>query len=215
MRVSNAARWSIAALVVVVALIVAIWPRDDATPDRQANTRPAAPTAQADDVADPALAGQLQPCPPPTPGAAAPTTGPLTGITLTCLNDGAPTDLAAALAGKPALINLWAYWCAPCATELPYLQQFSARAGDAVTVLTVHSDPSQAKAVARLADLSVRLPGLQDGAGRLRAAVSAPPVLPVSVLIRADGSVADVVAKPFDSVDEIAAEVQRALGVAA
>ncbi|KAA0024467.1 TlpA family protein disulfide reductase [Antrihabitans cavernicola] len=211
MRISNTARWSLAALVVVIALIVAIWPRGHDQPDRGADVRADTPSAQVEPV-DPALAAQLAPCPQPAAGAR-PANGPLAGLSLTCLHDGVPIDLGSALAGKPALINLWAYWCAPCAQELPILADFAARTGGAVNVLTVHSDPSEAKALARLADLSVRLPGFQDGDSRLRTAVSAPPVLPVSVLIRADGSVAEVVAHPFASVDEIAAEVQRTLGV--
>ena len=112
-------------------------------------------------------------------------------------------------------VNLWAYWCAPCAEELPYLQDYAARAGGAVTVLTVHSDPDEARALARLTDLAVHLPGVEDAQAKVRAVAGAPNVLPVSVLLRADGSIADVVVRPFRSVDDIADTVQRSLGVAA
>jgi len=95
------------------------------------------------------------------------------------------------------------------------MQQFSDRAGDAVTVLTVHTDPNEASALSRLVDYSVTLPGVQDADGRVRAAVGAPPVLPVSVLIRPDGTVAKVLPQPFRSVDEIADAVEQNLGVAA
>ncbi|MBO0856315.1 MAG: TlpA family protein disulfide reductase, partial [Nocardia sp.] len=154
-------------------------------------------------------AAALDGCPPSTAGAS----GPLVGITVDCLADGRSVDLAGALAGRPALLNLWAYWCQPCAHELPALQQFAARAGAAVTVLTVHSDPDEAKALARLSDLGIHLPGVQDGDARVRAAAAAPAVLPVSVLVRADGSIAKVVVRPFDSVDDIAATLARELGV--
>ncbi|NLE80229.1 MAG: TlpA family protein disulfide reductase, partial [Rhodococcus sp.] len=119
-----------------------------------------------------------------------------------------------ALAGKPAIVNLWAYWCAPCAEELPYLQQFSERAADAVTVLTVHTDPNEAAALSRLTDYGVTLPGVQDARTQVRSAVGAPAVLPVSVLVRADGTVAQILPQPFASVDEIAALVETHLGVA-
>ncbi|WP_062954292.1 TlpA family protein disulfide reductase, partial [Nocardia farcinica] len=139
--------------------------------------------------------------------------GPLAGLTPTCLADGAPVDLAAALAGKPALLNLWAYWCGPCAEELPHLREYASRVGDRVTVLTVHSDPEEAKALSRLTGLDVHLPGVLDPDARVRAAVGAPAVLPISVLVRPDGSVAEVVVRTFTGVDDIAATVQRALGV--
>ncbi|MFC9550952.1 TlpA family protein disulfide reductase [Rhodococcus sp. NPDC056960] len=218
---SSAARWSLAALVVVVALVVAIWPRgDDAgTPSYEdrfgsGSSTPTSVNTDPDALAALRAQAKLAPCP-----AAAPTTEPagavLSGITLECVGDGTPVDLAAALGGRPALLNLWAYWCGPCAEELPYMQQFSDRAGDAVTVLTVHTDPNESSALSRLVDYSVTLPGVQDGDGRVRAAVGAPPVLPVSVLIRPDGTVAKVLPQPFHSVDEIAAAVEQNLGVAA
>ncbi|MFF0489480.1 TlpA family protein disulfide reductase [Nocardia sp. NPDC004068] len=202
-------RWTLAALIAVVALAVAIWPRSarETAPAATASERPAATAA----AADRAAAG-LAACPRPAPGAVA--AGPLAGITLDCLADGAPVDLAAALAGRPALLNLWTYWCPPCAEELPALQRYAARPG-AVPVLTVHSDPDEAKALARLTDLGVRLPGVQDAAARVRVAAKAPAVQPVSVLVRPDGSIAKVVVRPFRDADDIAATVAAELGVPA
>ncbi|WP_416382404.1 TlpA family protein disulfide reductase [Nocardia transvalensis] len=164
-----------------------------------AQAAPSAPAAQASLSSPAPLAGQ----------------GALAGLTLGCLADGRPVDLGAALAGRPALLNLWSYWCEPCAHELPALQEFAARAGAAITVLTVHSDPDEAKALARLTDLQVHLPGVEDGAAQVRNAVRAPAVQPVSVLIRADGSVAKLVVRPFRDVDDIAATVAAELGVTA
>ncbi|WP_068273432.1 TlpA family protein disulfide reductase [Aldersonia kunmingensis] len=216
---SNTGRWTLAALVAVVALMVALWPRDggDESADqttgmstgRMGSTEAVGP---APDAAARARAA-LEPCPPAQ--APAPASSELSGITLGCLADGLPVDLALSLAGKPALLNLWAYWCAPCAEELPYLQDYAAQVGDAVTVLTVHSDPDEAKALARLADLGIHLPGVEDAAAQVRVKANAPNVLPLSVLVRADGSIAEVVARPFRSVDEIADTVEQALGVAA
>ncbi|MFD8250713.1 TlpA family protein disulfide reductase [Nocardia sp. NPDC059691] len=202
----HAWRWALAGLIVVVALAVAVWPRGDDRSEEQ----PQAPVASgvSDDLR---AATHLSDC----PSGAAPGNGPLAGITLGCLADGEPVDLAAALAGKPALLNLWAYWCAPCARELPYLQQYAQRAGNAITVLTVHSDPDEAKALSRLRGLDVRLPGVLDADARVRTVVGAPSVLPISVLVRADGSIADVEVRAFDGVDDIANTVAGKLGVAA
>ncbi|MEV6322043.1 TlpA disulfide reductase family protein [Nocardia sp. NPDC051787] len=203
----HAWRWALAGLIAVVALAVAVWPRGD-----DAET----PTPQATRITS-GVSGELRAAAGPADCPATATTGngPLAGITLACLADGRPVDLAAVLAGKPALLNLWAYWCAPCAQELPYLQQYAQRAGNAITVLTVHSDPDEAKALARLTGLNVKLPGVLDADARVRTAVGAPAVLPVSVLVRADGSVAEVVVRAFEGVDDIANTVAGELGVAA
>ncbi|MEU0876016.1 TlpA disulfide reductase family protein [Nocardia brasiliensis] len=204
-------RWALAGLIAVLALTVALWPRGNRDAD------PATDTARSPGSAGVAeqqrVAAGLAPCPRPAPGAQS--AGPLAGLTLNCLADGSPVELAAALAGKPALLNLWAYWCGPCAQELPYLQQFARRAGNAITVLTVHSDPDEAKAIARLTGLDVKLPGVLDADTRVRTVVGAPAVLPVSVLVRADGSVARVEVRAFTGVDDIANTVARELGVAA
>nr|WP_309230404.1 TlpA disulfide reductase family protein [Nocardia sp. SYP-A9097] len=150
-----------------------------------------------------------------TPSGAAVGDSPLRGLTLECLADGRSMDLTAALAGKPALLNLWAYWCGPCAEELPLLQQFSDRASESITVLTVHSDPATAKGLSRLTGLGIHLPGVADPDTKVRNAVGAPAVLPISVLLRADGTVAKLVVRPFKSVDDISDTVAAELGVRA
>ncbi|MET7773919.1 TlpA disulfide reductase family protein [Nocardia sp. NPDC005366] len=211
-----AARLGLAGLIIVVALAVALWPRDSNDSAHEQRVRPTSQaTGQLRDEAG------LAPCPRPAAdtvdaGArAAITAGALAAITATCLADGQPLDLAVALAGRPALLNLWAYWCGPCAQELPYLQQYAQRAGNAITVLTVHSDPDEAKALSRLTGLGVTLPGVLDPSAAVRTAVGAPSVLPISVLLRADGSVAEVVVRSFTGVDDITDTVAARLGVRA
>lgn len=218
----TALRWSLVALILVVGMIYAIWPRSEDTAAapppagpgqglRVQEERRAADTAEA--LAPLRARADLASCPTPSPDA--PSEGPLAGLNLDCIGDGAPVDLAAALAGRPALLNIWAYWCGPCAEELPHLQQYAERAEGEVTVLTVHSDANESNGLARLADYGITLPGVQDGAGSVAAAVGAPSVLPVSVLIDADGSVAAVLPQPFRSVDEIADAVRVNLDVEA
>lgn len=221
-------RWGLAILIVVIASTTALWPRgaaDDDTRDygwMAYSPLSGAPSARASPATR--AAANLAPCPatarpvergPLSVEKSPPAVdkSPLRGITLSCLADGKPVELAAALAGRPAVLNLWAYWCGPCADELPHLRDFAARAARAVTVLTVHSDPDELRSLARLTDLDVRLPGVQDDAARVRAAVGAPSVLPVSVLVRADGTIAKVIVRPFTGVDDIAATVAQNLGV--
>ncbi|WP_415973659.1 TlpA family protein disulfide reductase [Rhodococcus sp. 077-4] len=201
-------------------MVYALWPRND-VPGVQPQEGPGlgqrAPSTGERRAADTpeALAplrreAALAACPTPSGVSAA---GPLTGITLECIGDGSNVDLGQVLAGRPALLNIWAYWCGPCAEELPYLQQYAQRAGEKIAVLTVHNDANEANGLTRLTDYGVTLPGVQDGSGRVVAAVGAPNVLPVSVLISADGTVAKVLPQPFRSVDDIADAVRVNLGV--
>ena len=218
---SSALRWNVVGVAVVLALAVALWPRGTGAPSAVA--APVRPSAQAvapststpvpaADLVAPRAAADLRPCPVPAAGATA-GTGPLAGLSLECLGDGTTVDLGAALAGKPAVLDLWAYYCQPCAAELPAMQTFAASAGDALTVLTVHSSPASPYGLEKLADYGVRLPTVQDPASRVAALVGAPQVLPVTLLLRADGSVAKVLAVPYTDPAAIAADVATYLGV--
>ncbi|MDN5759600.1 MAG: TlpA family protein disulfide reductase [Tomitella sp.] len=214
---------SIGVLIVLIAIMVALWPRGDdtgSTPAADGNAAPQGPAAEAVSSADRAAAA-LDSCPAPSgparqdgqDSAPAGAAAPMNAITLDCLADGAPVDLGRALAGKPAVINLWAYWCAPCRDELPALEEFADRAGDQLTVLTAHSDSHADKALALLEDLGVHLPGVEDPDSKIATAVGAPQVLPVTILLRPDGTVAQVVTMPFANADQIADVVAEKLGV--
>jgi thiol-disulfide isomerase/thioredoxin len=122
-------------------------------------------------------------------------------------------DVARAVAGRTVVLNLWAYWCGPCADELPAMAEYQKRMGSAVTVLTVHQDENETAALIRLAELGVHLPTLQDGRRLVAAALKVPNVMPATVVLRADGSVAEVLPRSFSSADEIAAAVNPRMGV--
>ena len=126
---------------------------------------------------------------------------------------GYDVDVAKAVAGRAVVLNLWAYWCGPCADELPALAEYQRRVGSKVTVLTVHQDENETAGLLRLADLGVKLPMLQDGRRLIAAALRVPNVMPATVLLRPDGSVAQVLPRPFTSADEIASAVNAQLGV--
>ena len=92
------------------------------------------------------------------------------------------------------------------------MAEYQRRTGPAVTVLTVHQDENEEAALLRLAELGVRLPTLQDGRRLIAAALRVPNVMPATVVLRADGSVADVLPRSFASADEIAAAVDPKIG---
>jgi thiol-disulfide isomerase/thioredoxin len=200
-------RWTVAVLTVVAALLVALL-----VELRHSSHSSTAPTAgagrehrDADTAA--ALAGPrrraaLAPC--PRPGAQP---GPLSlrGVTAECAADGSVVEVGPALAGRRVVLNLWAYWCAPCAAELPAMAEYQRRVGPNVMVVTVHQDENETAALLRLAELGVRLPTLQDGSRRVAAALGVPNVMPATVVLGPDGSVAQTLPRAFANADEIAA----------
>ena len=211
---TTSTRWTLLVLAVMAALTTAlVFSLDDTPPGtggapstQTARTHREADTPEA--LAGPRQRADLPPCP-----AAADNPGPkeLRGIVVECAADGANVDVARALAGRPVVLNLWAYWCGPCAEELPAMADYQRRVGSDVSVVTVHQDENETAALLRLAELGVQLPTLQDGQRRIAAALGVPNVMPATVVLRADGSVAGILPQAFTSADEIAAAVKNAL----
>jgi thiol-disulfide isomerase/thioredoxin len=202
---TRSARWTVAVLIAVAALVVALVLalRDASQHSAAPATAPARDHRDADTAA--ALAGprqraDLTPCPRPNgqSGSAA-----LRSVTVECAADGSVVDVGPALAGHRVVLNLWAYWCAPCAAELPAMAEYQRRVGPDVMVVTVHQDENETAALLRLADLGVRLPTLQDGGRRVAAALRVPNVMPATVVLDSDGSVAKTLPRAFATVDEI------------
>ena len=192
------------ALLAAVA-VFALWPRDRDASTPTPGTMEQVQVSDADLAAARAAAGPI-PCPGPTGAAPA---GPLAGITASCLGAPGSVDVGAALAGRPALANVWASWCVPCREELPALAEYAARPG-AVPVLTVDVRDDPRAALSLLGELGVRLPSVMDADGALRAALDVPPALPASYVVRADGTVSRVDPPiPFRTADDVAAAVER------
>ncbi|OBK31063.1 hypothetical protein A5634_14555 [Mycobacterium asiaticum] len=213
MKLSGTTRWTIAVLVVVAALVVALVAELREEPAPSATTQAPVQREHRDLDTPEALAGprqraDLAPCPSDSSrsgsgdGIAA-----LRGVVVECAADGTAVDVAKALAGRRVVINLWAYWCAPCAAELPAMAEYQRRVGSDVTVVTVHQDENETAALLRLAELGVRLPTLQDGRRRVAAALRVANVMPATVVLRPDGSVAQTLPRAFGSAEEIAAAV--------
>jgi len=96
-------------------------------------------------------------------------------------------------AGKPIVINFWATWCAPCKAETPMLVDLAAKyAPQGLTLIGISTD-DEAPAVRAFAEqFKVTYPML---VGLNRKDVldefGYTSLLPLSVFIRADGSLAD------------------------
>jgi thiol-disulfide isomerase/thioredoxin len=186
----NGARWSIAAVILMIAGVVAIWPRSEPAPAPPREATQAAP-----DLAEARAKAALPACPEGAEGPA-----DLRGITAQCLADGSTLDVATALDG-PVLVNMWATWCPPCKAELPVLDAYAKEPG-AIPVVTLGVQSRPGDALELLAALDVRLPSLLDEDGKAMRKLH-PVGLPASYLVE-DGTITFIEnPRVFESVDEV------------
>ena len=110
-------------------------------------------------------------------------------ITLQAL-DGDTATVPDPSAGRPALVNVWASWCAPCVEEMPELQRYHAGQGaDGVQVIGIAlDDPAAVQAFLQRIPVDYRLlldtPGPADAGVRLGNPAG---VLPYTALLDAEG----------------------------
>lgn len=212
-------RWSagsLAVAVLVAAVLVACSPQDG---DTAAGTRvgstptTAATLAGAPGPASAAAvkAAGLAACPDAQSSPAEVADG-LPDLTLPCLGAGPEVRLAS-LRGTPLVLNVWASWCEPCRDELPVLAQVAEQAGSKVRFLgadTTDFDPDGALAMLHAA--GVRYPSVVDYSGLTRPALRwvGPPM---TVFVRADGSIAYRAPTPMESADQLRGLIAEHLGV--
>jgi thiol-disulfide isomerase/thioredoxin len=146
----------------------------------------------------------VEPCRPETSSSRLPRT------TLPCLGGGKSVDLHG-LKG-PLVINLFAQWCGPCRSELPYYQQLHRKAKGTLRVLGVDYLDTQPRAALELVEQTgVTYPLLADPAGDLRVPFRVR-FLPGIVFVDADGHVS-VLYRDFRSYAELRHLVQQQLHV--
>jgi thiol-disulfide isomerase/thioredoxin len=129
----------------------------------------------------------------PAPGAPAAAGHALPDLSLPCLGatEGAAAVPLRRLTGRPMVVNLWASWCGPCRAELPALARLSRVAGGRLRVVGVASLDVPANSASFAADNRLPFPSLQDRDGNLERALRRNG-LPVTVLVRTDGTIAYV-----------------------
>jgi thiol-disulfide isomerase/thioredoxin len=108
----------------------------------------------------------------------------LPDLELPCFTGGQPVRLAD-LRG-PAVINLWASWCAPCREELPAMQRLADRTAGRLRVLGVDTGDARDDAASFGAAQNIDMPTLYDRDKALGTALGTP-TLPVTVYLDADG----------------------------
>jgi thiol-disulfide isomerase/thioredoxin len=132
---------------------------------------------------------------------------------VSCAATGKPATFGSVLdPSAPTLVNVWAFWCQECQTELPVLQQYASSQG-AVRVITLMVQSPEANGLQTLADLHVHLPTVIDASGAASKALKLPFGLPVSYLVTPDGTASVLNSlRTFSTVDEVRAAVTQAQG---
>ncbi len=181
-------------------------------PDPTSTTPSSAPTVAS--TADlPALKQRtgIGDCPVSDPDVAVRPDG-LPEVTLPCLGGGRETRLAG-LRGRPMMINVWAQWCGPCRQEAPFLREVAAGDDSDLQIIGIDfRDPYPDLALEYAEAAGWTFPQLQDADQGLAALqITAPPV---TLFVRADGSIAARHAGAFTSSDQIRGLLADHLGVA-
>ncbi len=158
--------------------------------------------------ADLVAAAKLAPCPESTRLAASPA---LPDLTLACLGGGPAVNLAR-LTGVPTVVNVWGSWCTPCRKELPALASVSKKAGAKVRFLGVDYEDDPDSALDFLAVAGAHYPSVRDDDGALRSGIRIVG-LPLTLFVRADGSVAYEWRAPITSEEQLRGLIREHLGV--
>jgi cytochrome c biogenesis protein CcmG/thiol:disulfide interchange protein DsbE len=111
---------------------------------------------------------------------------------------------------RPAVINLWASWCAPCRDELPVMQGLADRTEGQLTVLTVDTGDRREAGASFAADNGVTMPTLYDWDRAFATGIKAA-ALPATVFVSPEGEV--YVHRDALDVDGLIANVKEHTGV--
>jgi cytochrome c biogenesis protein CcmG/thiol:disulfide interchange protein DsbE len=135
---------------------------------------------------------------------------PLPRVSLACLGGG-PNVTLADVRG-PAVLNVWASWCGPCADEIGYLVEVERALHGRVRFIGL--DVSDEPADARVWNDNYRVtwPSLRDPHGAVRGPLHVPGP-PVTFFIGSDGTIAGVHYGAFTSADEVRRALATKLGV--
>ncbi len=122
--------------------------------------------------------------------------------------DGTTTTSLADIEG-PAVVNLWATWCAPCRREIPDFEEVHLARGDEVRFVGVNIGEDAGDAASFLADVGATYEQWLDPEGyavtELRTST-----MPVTLVLAADGTVSTRHLGPMD-VDDLDAAIDTAL----
>lgn len=120
---------------------------------------------------------------------------------------GPRVDLAS-LHGKPAVVNFWASWCAPCKDEAPELKKFSEGLGGRATLVGVDWGDAADSAREFIAKAGWRYPILRDPSQKVGTQYGLNG-LPTTFVLDSDGNIVQTLQGP-----QTAASLNQALAAA-
>lgn len=153
------------------------------------NPSPAAPTSESDAPTEPSL--------PPVYTTEAPTEPSrltMPDFTVETIDGGSFTLSGALQDHELVLINLWASWCGPCASEFPFLQSAWEKNQDKVAVIALSLEPDDTLDVLRdyAEAKGLRFPiGRADGTGLVESFCPSG-IIPTTILVDRNGTVTAV-----------------------
>jgi cytochrome c biogenesis protein CcmG/thiol:disulfide interchange protein DsbE len=129
----------------------------------------------------------------PSPSIAATNAAHLTGLLRYA--DGLPLAtpdsfkrLLAQMEGTPVVVNIWASWCGPCKTEMPFLAQVSNRYSTQIQFLGVDIGDTISRAKGFIGHYGIRYPSVFDPTQEIKASLGFQGQ-PDTVIYTSDGSV--------------------------
>jgi thiol-disulfide isomerase/thioredoxin len=119
----------------------------------------------------------------------------LPDVEITALDGGEASNLSD-IEG-PAVINLWATWCAPCRREIPAFEEVHQERGDSIRFVGVNVGEDADQALRFLDDLDVTYDQFLDPEGYVVTELEAT-AMPVTIVIDADGAITTRHLGPLD-----------------
>lgn len=127
------------------------------------------------------------------------------GVALPCLGG---NEASAPSSAQYTIVSLWAWWCEPCRTELPFFDELQAKHPE-YSVVGVHADQSAGNGAAMLNDLGVKIPSYQDDSNAFAGALGLPGVVPITVIVGPDGKMKSFIPKAFTTYDDLEAAIAQ------
>ncbi|CAB4340770.1 MAG: redoxin domain-containing protein [Actinobacteria bacterium] len=112
----------------------------------------------------------------------------------------------------PALVNVWGSWCEPCVTEIKLLRDFYSLYSTQVSLIGVDIEEETATSGQEfVVSHGITWPQVIDQKSTIRKLSGVG--VPTTLFIASDGRIAKTFVGPFDSLDQIVQESNKAFGI--